>query len=51
LTRPISRTGFATFGAACVDCPLRARCTRSRKGKSLKVGAHDAATRCPAGGS
>ena len=41
LTRPISRTGFATFGTACAACPLRARCTRSRKGKKLKVGPHD----------
>jgi IS5 family transposase len=45
LTRPISRTGFATFGAGCANCPLRARCTRSRKGKKLKVGAHDARQR------
>ena len=45
LTRPISRTGSATFGAACTGCPLRARCTRSRKGKQLKVGAHDARQR------
>ena len=34
LTRTITRTGFATFGAACAGCPLRARCTRSRKGKN-----------------
>jgi hypothetical protein len=33
LTRTISRTGVATFGAACPNCPLRARCTRSRTGK------------------
>ena len=45
LTRPISRTGFATFGVACTNCPLRTRCTRSRKGKKLKVGAHDARLR------
>ncbi|MGH3675586.1 MAG: IS1182 family transposase [Mycobacterium sp.] len=45
LTRTISRSGFATFGAACTGCPLRARCTRSRKGKKLKVGAHDARQR------
>jgi hypothetical protein len=45
LTRPISRTGFATFGAGCANCPLRARCTRSRTGKKLKVGAHDARQR------
>jgi hypothetical protein len=45
LTRTISRTGFATFGVACAGCPLRARCTRSREGKKLKVGAHDARQR------
>jgi IS5 family transposase len=45
LTRTISRTGWATFGAACIGCPLRARCTRSRQGKTLKVGPHDARQR------
>jgi Transposase DDE domain/Transposase domain (DUF772) len=45
LTRTISRTGYATFGAACADCPLRARCTRSRTGKNLKIRAHDARQR------
>jgi IS5 family transposase len=45
LTRPISHTGVATFGVACANCPLRARCTRSRKGKQLKVGLHDARLR------
>ena len=42
LTRPISRAGVATFGVACSGCPLRARCTRRRRGKQLKVGPHDA---------
>jgi IS5 family transposase len=45
LTRTISRSGFATFGVACAQCPLRTRCTRSRTGKKLKVGAHDALQR------
>jgi hypothetical protein len=45
LTRPISRSGFATFGTACAGCPLQARCTRSRRGKKLKVGPHDARLR------
>jgi IS5 family transposase len=45
LTRKISRTGYATFGAACAGCPLRARCTRSRDGKSLKIRPHDALQR------
>jgi DDE family transposase/transposase-like protein DUF772 len=45
LTRPISGTGFVTFGAGCANCPLRARCTRSRRGKKLKVGPQDARQR------
>ncbi len=45
LTRTISRSGWATFGAGCTGCPLRARCTRSRDGKALKVGRHDALQR------
>jgi transposase len=45
LTRRISRTGWAEFGAACTNCPLRARCTRSRTGKRLKVRPHDARRR------
>ena len=45
LTRPITRSGVATFGVACATCKLRARCTRSRKGKQLAVGPHDARQR------
>ena len=45
LTRPISRSGYATFGAACTGCPLRARCTRARRGKVLKIRRHDALQR------
>ena len=35
LIRPISPAGWATFGAACATCPMQARCTRSRDGKTL----------------
>ena len=45
LTRPISRSGTAFFGKACSHCPLRARCTRSRTGKILHTGPHDARLR------
>jgi hypothetical protein len=41
LTRNISRTGIATFKAACRGCALRERCTTSAGGKSLKVSPHD----------
>lgn len=44
-TKTISRRGYATFGTACTSCPLRARCTRSRTGKSLKIRPHDALQR------
>ncbi len=45
ITRPINRGRQVNFGVACRDCPLRARCTRSRKGKSLKLREHDALAR------
>ena len=40
-TVPISAKCNATFGRRCNRCPLRARCTTSRTGRSLHVGAHD----------
>jgi hypothetical protein len=45
VTRPISRTRVVTFGAACRGCPLRARCTSSADGRSLKLHPHDAQQR------
>jgi hypothetical protein len=43
--RNISRTGYATFGAACRGCLLRERCTTSATGKSLRIRPHDALQR------
>jgi hypothetical protein len=45
ITRPISATGVATFGARCRACPLRSRCTTSKTGRQLVMGAHDALLR------
>jgi hypothetical protein len=45
LTRCITATGAAVFGAACQGCSLRARCTTAVRGKTLKVSAHDAVQR------
>jgi DDE family transposase/transposase-like protein DUF772 len=45
VTRPISRTRAVTFGAACRDCALRARCTTCATGRSLKLHPHDARQR------
>jgi len=45
ITRSISRTGVATFKAACRGCPLRARCTASATGKTIKIRPHDALQR------
>jgi hypothetical protein len=44
-TRPLSATRTATFGALCRDCPLRARCTTSKTGRSMRIHPHDAVTR------
>jgi IS5 family transposase len=45
LTRTISRTGVATFGAACAGCPLRARCTTRATGRTVTISPHDALQR------
>jgi len=45
VTRPITRTRAVAFGAACRDCPLRARCTSSARGRKLALPPHDALQR------
>lgn len=40
-TVTISPGGSAAFGRRCDGCPLRARCTTSRTGRSLHIGPHD----------
>jgi hypothetical protein len=35
-------TGQADFGAACTGCPLRARCTDAKTGRSITIGHHEA---------
>lgn len=39
-TVPISTKGNATFGRRCTGCPMRARCTRAKEGKKLKIHPH-----------
>ena len=45
ITRPISATGVATFGARCRACPLRGRCTSAKTGRKIVLGDHDALLR------
>jgi IS5 family transposase len=45
ITRPITARRYATFGAACRRCPLRARCTTSKDGRVLRLHPHDAILR------
>jgi hypothetical protein len=45
LTRPVTARRTVTFGAACRGCPLRARCTTRKDGRSLVLHAHDALLR------
>lgn len=45
VTRPMDKNRVARFGAACTDCPLRARCTTGKRGRDLKVHSHDAVLR------
>ncbi len=41
--RQVKRGAVATFGAACAACPLAARCTTAKAGRSISVGPHEAA--------
>jgi IS5 family transposase len=41
LTVTIAARGAATFGARCVGCPLRRRCTASASGKTFTISEHD----------
>jgi len=36
-TRAMSAKRYATFGAACAGCPLRARCTTAKDGRCLDI--------------
>jgi IS5 family transposase len=45
ITRSMTRTRNVIFGVACRDCPLRARCTTSRSGRTLRLHPHDALQR------
>lgn len=36
-TRPITKARSVTFGALCRDCPLRARCTTSKTGRTINL--------------
>ena len=40
-TRPLSPRRSVSFGALCRECPLRARCTTSKTGRTLVLHEHD----------
>ena len=45
VTRPITAHRAVIFGAACRTCPLRARCTTAKDGRTLHLHPHDAILR------
>ncbi|MEJ2871985.1 IS1182 family transposase [Actinomycetospora sp. OC33-EN08] len=45
ITRPITASAAAIFGAHCRDCPLRAQCTTATDGRTLHLGPHHALQR------
>jgi hypothetical protein len=45
VTRTVTQKGHATFGIACRDCPLRARCTTAKKGRTIDLHPHDSLQR------
>ena len=44
-TRTMSPKRTVTFGAVCADCPLRARCTTAKDGRSMSIHEHEALLR------
>jgi hypothetical protein len=49
VTRRISARRYVTFGAACTACPLRARCTTAKDGRTLRPHPCDAVLRAARG--
>jgi hypothetical protein len=45
VTRPVTARRAVIFGAACRTCPLRARCTTAKDGRTLRLHPHDAILR------
>ena len=45
ISRPITARRHVIFGAACRGCPLRARCTTSKDGRTLRLHPRDAVLR------
>jgi hypothetical protein len=45
LTATITEARYAVFGARCRGCPLTARCTTSKTGRTLRLHPHDALQR------
>jgi hypothetical protein len=45
VTRRLTRARHAVFGAACRTCPLPARCTTDKDGRTLRLHPHDALLR------
>jgi hypothetical protein len=37
----MTRTRTVTFGAACASCPLRAKCTTAKDGRSMTIHPHE----------
>lgn len=40
-TRTITTSRKAVFGIACLECPLRPRCTTAQRGRTIELHPHD----------
>jgi hypothetical protein len=45
ITRQVTARNAVIFGAACRDCPLRARCTTAKAGRTVHLHEHDSLLR------
>ncbi len=44
-TRTMTAKRTVTFGAVCAECPLRARCTTAKEGRSMSIHPHESLLR------
>src|ERR1700733_4208008 len=50
VTRQVTASSYAIFGAACRGCPLRGKCTTAKDGRTMRLHEHDSLLRAARAG-
>jgi Transposase DDE domain/Transposase domain (DUF772) len=50
VTRQVTASSYAVFGAACRGCPLRGKCTTAKDGRTMRLHEHDSLLRAARAG-